>query len=155
MLEIRGDLWKLSPDEYPALKLITTNGQTRQDGACVMGRGCARQARDMIPGIDYKLGELLRKYGNRPFRLAALPDGSHLGSFPVKNHWKEYADPELIRRSAHQLVELADSFGYKAIFLPKPGAGNGKLDYHTSVRPVLERVLLGERFRIVSYREPH
>ena len=81
MLEVKGDLWKLTPEERPALKLITTNGQTRKDGACVMGRGCARQARDMLPGIDYKLGELLRKYGNRVFRLAQLSDGSHLGSF--------------------------------------------------------------------------
>ncbi len=25
MLEINGDLWRLRPDSYPALKLITTN----------------------------------------------------------------------------------------------------------------------------------
>ena len=145
------DLWKLRPDERPALKLITTNGQTRKDGACVMGRGCARQARDMIPGIDYKLGELLGKYGNRVFRLGALSDGVHLGSFPVKHSWKEYADTELIERSSHQLVELANSFGYGAVLLPRPGAGNGKLDYHACVRPVLEEILTDDRFRIVSF----
>lgn len=151
MLEIRGDLWKLPLDVYPALKLITTNGQTRKDGAAIMGRGCAKQARDTIPGIDYKLGELLRKYGNRVFRLAPLPDGSHLGSFPVKSHWKDYADPELIECSAHQLVELADNFGYKAIFLPRPGAGNGKLNYHDDVKPVLEQILTDDRFRVISF----
>lgn len=145
------DLWKMSPEEYPALKLITTNGQTRKDGACVMGRGCARQARDMIPGIDYKLGELLRKYGNRVFRLGALPDGSHLGSFPVKNHWKNYADLELIERSAHQLVEIVQSFGYKRVVLPCPGVGNGGLSYERYVKPVLEPVLSDDRFYIVSF----
>lgn len=151
MIEVKGNLWKLRPDEGPALKLITTNGQTRQDGACVMGRGCARQARDMLPGIDYKLGELLRKYGNRVFRLAALPDGCDLGGFPVKNHWKDYADPELIERSAHQLVEIAERFSYKAILLPKPGAGNGGLDFDSQVRPVLEEILVEDRFRIISF----
>ena len=151
MIEVKGDLWKLSPDEYPALKLITTNGQTRKDGACVMGRGCARQARDMIPGIDYKLGELLRKYGNRVFRLGSLPDGSHLGSFPVKHSWRDYADPELIERSAYQLVELANRFDYRSILLPRPGAGNGKLDYQTCVKPLLEEVLMGDRFRVVTF----
>lgn len=151
MIEVRGDLWKLIPEEYPALKLITTNGERRKDGACVMGRGCARQARDMIPGVDYKLGELLGEYGNRVFRLAALEDGCHLGSFPVKHSWKEYADPELIEISAHQLVELANDFGYRSIFLPRPGAGNGKLDYQTCVKPVLEEVLAGDRFRVISF----
>lgn len=151
MIEVRGDLWELVPDEYPALKLITTNGQTRRDGACVMGRGCAKQAKEILPDIDYKLGELLRKYGNRPLRLAALPDGSHLGTFPVKNHWKEYADPRLIERSAERLVELADRFGYATIFLPRPGSGAGGLDYNTQVKPLLEDVLLGDRFAIVSY----
>lgn len=151
MIEVKGDLWKLRPDEYPALKLITTNGEWRKDGACVMGRGCARQARDMIPGIDSKLGEFLGKYGNRVFRLGALSDGVHLGSFPVKHSWRDYADPELIEISAHQLVELANGFGYAAVFLPKPGAGNGGLNYKTHVRPVLEEVLVDNMFRVVSF----
>lgn len=126
MLEINGDLWRLRPEGYPALKLITTNGECRRDGACVMGRGCARQAKEMLPGIDHKLGELLGEYGNRVFRLAALPDGSHLGSFPVKHSWRECADPELIRCSAHQLVELVQRFRIAEVYLPRPGAGNGK-----------------------------
>lgn len=153
MIEVKGDLWTMSPDETPALKLITTNGERRKDGACVMGRGCAREARDMVPGIDYKLGELLGEYGNRVFRLAAVPGeaGSHLGSFPVKHSWRDRAEPKLIRRSAHQLVELADSFGYAEIFLPRPGAGNGSLDYFSDVQPVLEEVLVSNRFRIVTF----
>lgn len=156
MIEVRGDLWKLSAvAAEPAkpghcLRLIATNGQTRRDGAAVMGRGCAQQARDMLPGIDYKLGELLRKYGNRPFRLTSLEDGSHLCTFPVKHHWKEAADLDLIERSALQLVELVDRFEYQTVFLPRPGCGNGQLSYE-QVRPVLEKILTGDGFVIVSY----
>lgn len=151
MIEVKGDLWKLPLDQTPALKLITTNGERRKDGAAVMGRGCARQAKELLPGIDHKLGELLGKYGNRVLRLAALPDGSHLGSFPVKHSWREAADPQLIERSAHQLVELADRFQYRQIFLPRPGVGNGRLDYASDVKPILEEVLVGDRFLVVTF----
>lgn len=152
MIEVRGDLWKLEPDEYPALKLVTTNGECRRsDGAAVMGRGCAKQAKEMLPGIDYKLGELLREYGNRVMRLGALPDGSHIGSFPVKHSWKEKADLALIERSAHQLVELADRFGYAMVYLPRPGSGNGGRSYEGEIRPLIERILTGDRFVVVTY----
>jgi len=150
MIELRGDLWKLPPEPGPCLRLITTNGQTRKDAAAVMGRGCARQAKEMLPGIDYKLGALLRKYGNRPMRLAALADGSHLGTFPVKHHWREAADLALIERSAQGLVEIADRFGYAQVYLPRPGCGTGSLRYE-AVKPVLETILTGERFAVVTY----
>jgi hypothetical protein len=83
-----------------------------------MGRGCALQAKEAVPGVEYKLGGLLAEHGNRVMRLAALPDGSRLGTFPVKHRWREAADLELIERSARQLVELADLFGYQRLFAP-------------------------------------
>jgi formylmethanofuran dehydrogenase subunit D len=51
----RGDLMKVkrSADE---VVVVTTNGTIKKDGACVMGRGIARQVRDSIPGIDKRLG---------------------------------------------------------------------------------------------------
>lgn len=76
-----------------------------------------------MPGIDHKLGGLLAEHGNRVMRMAALPDGSHLGTFPVKHHWREAADLELIQRSAHQLVELANRFRYQLLLIPRPGCG--------------------------------
>jgi hypothetical protein len=88
-----------------------------------MGRGCARQAKEVVPGIEYKLGGLLTEHGNRVMRLAVLPDGSHLGTFPVKHHWREAADLDLIKRSARQLVELADRFRYQQLLIPRPGCG--------------------------------
>jgi hypothetical protein len=92
MIEVSKDLWKLLPeveDAWPrskCLKLVTTNGERRRsDGAAVMGRGCALQAKEVVPGIDYKLGGLLEEHGNRVMRLASLPDGSHLGSSSQSN----------------------------------------------------------------------
>lgn len=151
MIEVAGDLWTLPTDDMPTLRLITTNGQTRTDNAAVMGRGCARQARERLPALDHKLGALITQHGNRVMRLCALDDGSHLASFPVKYHWREPADLALIETSAHQLVDLADKFGYTRVYLPRPGMGAGRLDYDSAVRPVLERILTDERFAIVNY----
>lgn len=115
-----------------------------------MGRGCALQAKEANPGIEYKLGRLLAEHGNRVMRLAALPDGSHLGTFPVKHHWREKADLDLIERSARQLVALADRHRYRRLLIPRPGCGNGQLSYE-DVRPILEEILTGDRFKIVTY----
>lgn len=122
MKELKADLWSVHA-EGKALRLITTIGATRGDGACVMGRGCAREARDKLPGLDHRLGSLIREHGNRPMRLMRLPDGSDLASFPVKRHWREQADPDLIEASARLLVEMTNRFGYEQIFLPRPGCG--------------------------------
>lgn len=156
MIEVRGNLWTFEANTEAGggkgcrlLRCITTNGATRKDGAAVMGRGCAREAKEKMPGIEYRLGELLGEYGNRVFRLGALPDGSHVASFPVKHHWREQADLDLIERSAHQLLELAGKFGYRAL-VPRPGCGNGALAWH-DVRPVLEQVLVDERFVVITY----
>lgn len=141
--EARGDLWR-----HPAqLRCITTNAQTRRDGAAVMGRGCAREATQRIPGIEFKLGELLRQYGNRPLRLTRY-NGADLATFPVKRHWKETADLAIISGSAMKLVNLANRFGYTDVVIPRPGCGNGSLEWER-VAPVLGEVL-DRRFTVIT-----
>lgn len=51
----RGDMW--TAYEPADLFLITTNSTIRPDGALVMGRGIARQARDRFPGLAEVLGQ--------------------------------------------------------------------------------------------------
>ncbi len=148
MRETKADLWTV-PAEGRTLRLITTNGQVTRAGRCVMGRGCAREARDRFPGLDRKLALLIGEHGNRPMRLMRLPDGSDLASFPVKHHWRENADPDLIARSAERLVALVDKFQYSTAILPRPGCGNGGLSW-PDVRKRIEP-LLDERFIVVSF----
>lgn len=144
MRELYGNLWEVPCD----LRVITTNGCVNGSGAAVMGRGCAREAKERFPGLEYLFARMLKKHGNRVMRLRALPDGSHLATFPVKKHWRDEAMPELIRRSADQLVALADKFGYERIALPRPGCGNGRLRW-TDVKALLEPIL-DDRFTVVS-----
>lgn len=43
---------------------------------------------------------------------------------------------------------MADKFGYSEVVLPRPGAGNGGLEWK-DVRPILEEIL-DDRFTILS-----
>lgn len=148
MREIFGNLWEAECD----LRVITTNPMINAKGQAVMGRGCALEAKKRIPGIEYRFAGLLGEHGNRVMRLerhGGADAGADLASFPVKHHWREKADPDLIRRSALQLVALADKFGYETVLLPRPGCGNGNLSF-SDVRPLLADVL-DERFSVITF----
>ena len=56
----------------------------------------------------------------------------------------------LIRRSARQLVALANKFGYREVLIPRPGSGNGKLSWEDDVKPVLAGIL-DDRFTLVTF----
>lgn len=132
------------------LRVITTNGYVAKDGRAVMGRGCAREARCFFPNLDYKLGRMIREHGNRTMRLGRY-DGIDLCSLPVKHHWRENAELELIERSVTQLVEIVDKFSYERVVMPRPGCGNGGLEWST-VKPLIEPLLNG-RFIVVRYND--
>ena len=140
MKEATGNLW-----DYPAqVRAITTNGFVKNNGECVMGRGCAKEARDKFPGLAIYLGQMIKAHGNRCFNL-----GNGLVSFPVKHNWWEKADPDLIVQSAHQLVTMADKFGWKSVVIPRPGCGNGQLNWD-DVKKVIEPIL-DDRFTIITF----
>lgn len=130
-----------------SVKCITTNGDVNRFGKAVMGRGIAYQANKRINGIDIILGHLIKEVGNVPQYLCAN-NGFRYLSFPVKHHWHEKADLNLIEESAHKLVILADSYNYKLMALPRPGCGNGGLDWD-EVKSVIEPIL-DDRFVIIE-----
>jgi len=59
MQEINGNIW----EQYDLGRwiVITTNGEVRKDGACVMGRGIAKQAADKFPDLPYTLGSTIKE----------------------------------------------------------------------------------------------
>lgn len=40
--------------------------------------------------------------------------------------------------------------GWQFVYLPRPGCKNGGLDYNSQVKPILEKHLTDDRFRIIS-----
>jgi len=125
---------------------ITTNGTIKKNGAAVMGRGCALEAKTKFNGIDSILGNTIKQKGNQINHLL-----ENIYSFPVKHNWWERADPTLIEQSAIQLKQLADENDWKLVCLPRPGCGNGGLDWR-DVKQILEKAQLDARFVIVSKR---
>lgn len=146
MLEVRGNLW-----DYPSdFTVITTNGAIRKDGALVMGRGCAREAKDKFPGLEYSLGALVEGEGNKVFALL----DEELITFPVKHHWRQSADINLIENSVKDLVIVVNQIEKKfncniKVVMPRPGCGNGNL-YWKDVKPVIEKYL-DDRFSVITF----
>ena len=135
---IEGNLWKFhTPTNWI---VIPTNGSIRQDGACVMGRGVALQAKKRYPKLPYELGHHIFSAGNN---VCTFKDYGLL-TFPVKHKWFENADLELIEKSAKQLLYVVD----RPIYLPMVGCGNGKLSW-SDVSKILDKYF-DDTFTVVT-----
>jgi hypothetical protein len=144
MREIRGELWDYW--DLGSWVVVTVNGAVRYDGACVMGRGIAKEAAIKFPDLPYRLGDRIRQHGNRVYTFSQF----RLFTFPVKRVWSEKASMPLIRESAAQLVRLVDQLKLSDVYCVRPGCGNGGLDW-TDVGPELAK-FFDQRFAIVERR---
>ncbi|WP_298270990.1 ADP-ribose-binding protein [Geobacter sp.] len=140
MKEITGNIW-----DYlgKAVICVTTNGHMTRKGEAVLGRGCARQARERFPDLPARLGALLSEGGNH---VHVIGDG--LVSFPVEESPWANPDLRLIRRSAEELRASADRGGWTLVIVPRPGCGGGGLSWE-EVRPLLAD-LFDDRFIVIS-----
>ena len=151
MVEVTGDLWtyRLPDGSKPDIRVITTNGTIKNNGECVMGRGCAAEANARYPGLAKGLGYAISISGNRAFLLPLPNSSENILTFPVKHNWFNKADLVLIANSAKDLVVYADYWLWKVIVLPRPGCGNGHLDWK-DVKLVLAPIL-DDRFHVITF----
>jgi hypothetical protein len=110
-----------------------------------MGAGIALEAKTRYPSIPYEFGAMVKNNGNK-VQITEI-DGITFVAFPVKHNWKDEADLALIKKSADELVELADKMNWSKVLLPRPGCGNGRLKWE-SVSETLS--VLDDRFHIIS-----
>lgn len=139
MIEEKADLWAREADA----RCVTTNGVLRSNGHLVMGAGVAKQALVKYPGIDKRLGDLVKVFGNVPH---FLPDVGII-SFPTKHNWKDCSDLSLIILSSEHLIRLCEAHRLKRVVLPRPGCGLGNLSWR-EVRAAIEPIL-DDRFVVV------
>lgn len=133
MMETTGNLWDAPADA----RCVTTNSVIKGSGRLVMGAGVARQALRRYPGIDKRLADLIKLFGNQPF---FIPEHKII-SFPTKGDWRDPSVPELIVKSAQIAVNIADNHNLTAIALSRPGCGCGGLswdDVHPLIAPILD-----------------
>jgi O-acetyl-ADP-ribose deacetylase (regulator of RNase III) len=74
----------------------------------------------------------------------------HILTFPTKHHWEVQSDPDLIVRSARQLMTHVDTHGWKSVVLPRPGCGAGGLSWENEVRPLIEQIL-DQRIYVIDF----
>lgn len=147
MREAQGNLW----DWYDKGEwiCITTNGMVKTNGALVMGRGCAREAANRLTELPHILGRMVTEKGNHVLHADSL----RIVSFPVKHDWRESADLSLIERSARELMALMDYWSDpmhpNSVYLPRPGCGNGNLDWEHVKIPLHD--ILDDRVTVVTY----
>lgn len=148
MKEITGELW----EQTDSVICVTTNGIVRNDGCCVMGRGCALEAKMRFPGIDKILGDRIKRFGNKSYLLGTYKTASNtemtIVSFPTKHNYKDKSDIELIKQSIKTLIELTNTNQWKKVVIPRPGCGSGWLQW-SEVKKEIEP-LLDDRFYIIS-----
>jgi hypothetical protein len=142
MFERVGDLW----DFYDNGEwiVITTNGTVKKNGEAVMGRGCALEAKTKYPQLPLELGNYIRNNGNRVFIVQDF-----IMTLPVKHNWYEKANLKLIETSLQRLVDNVSDLRIPIIFMPRPGCGNGHLDWESQVKPLCEKYL-DDRFVVLT-----
>lgn len=142
MNEIFGNIWDYY--ESGGVIVVTTNGDINSRGECVMGRGIALQVKNRFPEFPKKLANHIRKHGNNVGYFSIY----RIFTFPVKHHWFEKADLNLIERSAFQLKESVDKLRLERVFMVRPGCSNGRLMWE-DVKSVIEKHL-DDRFLVVD-----
>lgn len=106
--------------------MITTNPIIRQDGAVVMGRGIALEAKTRYPKLPYDFGAVLQDLGNELVGPIGRYEGVPIWYFMVKNHWANDADLSIICQSIQALKNKITRTN-KRVDLNFPGIGNGRL----------------------------
>lgn len=150
MIEQRADLWEVG--ESCDATCITTNGTITGRGLGVLGRGCALEATYRYAKLQRHMGRQLKMWGNHTRIVIRVPGMQTLVSIPVKHEWYEKADVELITQSLQELVTLTDGMQWSRVVLPRPGCGNGGLEWETQDGGIkaLCLSLLDDRFIVVS-----
>jgi len=149
MKTLTGDIWKLTKTH---LIVVPTNIGWNSSGSNIMGKGLAKDAAERYPGIAEWYGDLCKKLGADI--TVVQYSGTSIILFPVKPFnkqspwlsWKSKASLELIEKSAKELAEWPD---LDPIAVPIVGCGAGGLD-PSEVRPILERILVGTHFVLVT-----
>lgn len=148
MKEVFGNAWELAKD-YDVL-CITTNGMVKKDGECVMGRGIAAEFKARYPFGPKILGDKIKANGNVLQPIMWNEEITYM-AFPVKHHWAEAADMELIYKSSCELASKARAMSDKKFLLPRPGCGNGRMDWE-KVKSMIEGIL-PDNVHIVHFQE--
>jgi hypothetical protein len=147
MILERGDMWSAFGK---GIFMITTNPIRRKDGAVVMGRGIALEAKTRFHSLPYDFGAQLDRHPHLDsVGLIGIYHDVPIYYFMVKDHWRSPASLEIIERSVAAIdywFWISDT--YERVDLNFPGIGNGQLK-REDVLPIIEK--LPDNFHVWEY----
>ncbi len=108
----------------------------------VMGKGVALEFKKRYPDMY----NLYRDHCNAGrLRVGQLwlyrTPGRWVLNFPTKAHWRSPSKIEYIRAGLEKLIVTYQDRGIDSLSFPLLGCGNGRLDFDTQVRPLMEHYL--------------
>lgn len=122
---------------------ITTNSYIRNDGEVVMGRGIAKQTKNLFEDLPLALGNKIKGRCGHLGTYGVLPtnrnENDKFVAFQVKTHFKNDADLSLIRASTEGLGQMASKYEERRFDLNFPGIGNGGRD-QSEVMPIVKEL---------------
>lgn len=140
------DIWQVQAQTPGSVVVVPINLQVDSGYNAIMGAGLALQAATKFPHLKKELGQSLVHDKYPP--STCYWHEYQIITFPTKNLWREPATPELICRSAVELVALLTWVAFRPsdtakILVPKVGCGEktGQLAW-PSVKPMLEALWL-------------
>lgn len=147
MVEVNGNIWTryCQPDEFI---VITTNNILTHKGL-VMGAGIALAAKDRCPWLPEYWAAKIGQHGI-DYHILAAPN--NLIALQTKKHYKDHSPISLIEASLEALAaKMTEDFPSFTINMPRPGCGNGGLDWDTQVKPICERICKGNKWIIWNH----
>ena len=108
--------------------LFTGNSIVKRDGALVMGAGAAKCVRDLYPGVDKLLGQVINGDNNYGLRFIIL-HGGMLGVFQTKREYNRPSTLEILDNSVRMLKRYAEIYPNINFHLNFPCVGYGGMEY--------------------------
>ncbi len=152
-----GNMWAFA-HEYDALCILTN--RIVRDGKNIMDGGSAYEAAKRDPELPKILGtKILGIEASGITNDTAFTDVLELRpaakpailAFMTKEDFRNKSDPDLIRQSAIELMQLIDLHQWNNVLLPRPGCGLGGLSWEM-VSSILIPIL-DQRVTIVAFNK--
>jgi O-acetyl-ADP-ribose deacetylase (regulator of RNase III) len=132
ILYVKGDLL-----QSPAQVLVNTVNTVG-----VMGRGIALEFKRLFPEMYRQYRELCEQ---GQFEIGMLwlykSPNKWVLNFPTKKHWRNPSHVEYVEAGLRKFVDSYADLGVHSIAFPALGCGNGRLDFETQVKPLMEKYL--------------
>jgi len=108
----------------------------------VMGKGIAKTFKAVYPGM-FERYQALCEQGQFTVGTLWIYRTNHkwVLNFPTKKHWRNPSKPEYIEAGLQKFVATYAAQGITSIAFPRLGCGNGELDWHRTVEPLMKRYL--------------